>query len=94
MTEIKLPDFLDLRFAQELGALALLDAALVVAEQTLRLEHAELDTVLRAVDLQRPAEVVLAAVLTDRFREVRSLLGAYTDAVRHSDAVRHHDIPF
>jgi hypothetical protein len=85
VTKIELPDVLDLRLANELGALALLEAALVVADQSLRLEHAEIDG-LRDADPQSMPEGValLASLLSERFRELRSLLGAYAVGVRRS----------
>jgi hypothetical protein len=100
MTRVHLPDLFDLQMAHELGALAVLDVSLVVADQSLRLQHApaareDIDSALHFVDPDRPAHVVLAAVLTDRFREVRALLGAYNDAVRSAALVRDNsDIPF
>jgi hypothetical protein len=85
MTKIELPDLLELRLANELGALALLEAALVVADQSLRLEHAEIDRVLRDAGQPVPEGLtLLASLLSERFRELRSLLGAYAVGVRRS----------
>ncbi len=85
MTRMELPDTIDLSVAPELGALALLDASLVVADQALRLEHAELEHALRRHDPNRPPEALVASLLTERFRELRSLLGIYVVAVRRDD---------
>ena len=92
MTRLDLPDVFDLRRAPELGALALLDAALVVADEALHLEHAALDRILRRPDPERPREVIVAALLAARLRELRALVAAYVAASRGPDCC--DEIPF
>lgn len=92
MTQMALPDTIDIAVAPELGALALLDAALVVADHVLHVQHVELEDILRRFDFDRPPDAVIAALLAQRLRELRSLLALYTATVQRigpSD-----DIPF
>ena len=92
MTQMELPDTIDLAVAPELGSLALLDAALVVADHALHLEHANLPDILQGLDFERPPDAIVAARLAQRFRELRSLLALYTAAVQRIGG--HDDIPF
>jgi hypothetical protein len=92
MTALDFPDSIDLRVAPELGALALLDAALVVADHALHVEHAELDAALRRLDPDRPPEFFIAALLAGRLRELRTLVAAYIVAVRRAGCC--DDLPF
>ena len=92
MTQMELPDTIDLAVAPELGALALLDAALVVAGHALHIEHADLEDILRRFASERPPEALVAALLVVRFRELRSLLALYTAAVQRIGGGG--DIPF
>jgi hypothetical protein len=92
MTQMELPDTIDLAVAPELGSLALLDAALIVADHALHIEHANLADILRGFDFERPPDALVAALLTARFRELRSLLALYTAAVQRIGD--NQDIPF
>ncbi len=92
MTQLELPDTIDLAVAPELGALALLDAALVVAGHALHIEHIDLDDILRRRDFDRPPDAIVAVLLAQRFRELRSLLALYTAAVQRIGGGG--DIPF
>jgi hypothetical protein len=92
MTQMELPDTIDLAVAPELGALALLDAALVVADHALHIEHIDLDDILRRRDFERPPDAIVAVLLAQRFRELRSLLALYTAAVQRIGGGG--DIPF
>jgi hypothetical protein len=96
MITIQLPDSYDIRRAHERGVLALLDAALVVADQILHVEYPYLKFALNPDDPERPPDLVTAHLLVNRIRELQSLLGLHGAAVR---AMRHEneaedDIPF
>lgn len=82
MITIHLPDSYDLRLAQERGVLALLDAALVVADQALHVEYPYLKFALNPDDLERPPDLVTAHLLVNRIRELQGLLGLHGAAVR------------
>jgi hypothetical protein len=92
MTQMELPDTIDLAVAPELGVLALLDAALIVADHALHIEHVELEDILRRFDFDRPPDAMIAALLSQRFRELRSLLALYTAAIQRIGVS--DDIPF
>lgn len=92
MTTIHLPDSVDLRTMPELGALALLDAALVVADQVLEREHANLYSALERPGIERTPEVVIAYLLVRSMTDLRRLLGLYAAAVRRSQPPS--DLPF
>lgn len=90
MISVELPETADLRAAPELAALALLHAALVVADQALRREHGDLDGLL---GFERPAELVAAYALGHAIHELRALLVVYAKAARRPTA--HPDeLPF
>lgn len=92
MRSLELPDSIDLRTAPELGSLALLDAALIIAAETLRLEHADLGAVLQQADIRRPPDALIAALVAERCREMRALLRMYAAAVRRLHSA--DDLPF
>ena len=94
MTMLELPDTFDLRTAPELGALALLDAALAVADQVLRREHAQLDTALERPGVERAPEVIAAYLLVHNMRNLRCLLALYGVAVRRAMNHGIDDLPF
>ncbi len=79
----------------ELASPGLLCAALETADRVLNLEYADLGAVLLRPNIERYPEIIIAAVLTQRFRETRQLLDMYVAATR-----RHHgddcgdDLPF
>jgi hypothetical protein len=75
-----LPDLDRLRDAPERGPLALLLAALDVADSALRLEHPRLDFVPQPPFLP-PATELIAELLMARFEELATLLARYSDAV-------------
>jgi len=93
VTLIALPTLDMLRAAPELGALVILDAALVTAEETLLAHHpaADLDGDLPG---DAPPDGVLAAVLIARFDELHHLLGRYQIAVRSARRAANDDFPF
>ena len=93
MTLLALPTLDLLRAAPELGALVILDAALVTAEETLLAHHpaADLDADLPG---DAPPDGVLAAVLIARFDELHHLLGRYHLAVRSALRATNDDFPF
>jgi hypothetical protein len=80
----ELPDCRDLREAPQLATLALLDAALLVVDQTLRLEHSELKAQAYPLPPDNSPEVLLAALLAERIRELRALIAAHLTNVRHA----------
>lgn len=89
MPSFDLPDSRDLRTAPQLAPLALLDAALLTADQALRLEHYQLRSP-NPHDLDEPPESLLAVLLAERIRELHALVAAYiTNAHRACQ-----DIPF
>lgn len=82
MTALELPDCSDLRHAPELALLALIDSALLVATEALRLEYPGIEaSQLRRVE--HAPHVLLAFLLLERFRELRFLLANYHAVVRH-----------
>ena len=86
----ELPDCRDLRKAPQLGPLALLDAALLVVDQALRLEHSQLRSHTCPLDSDNSPEVLLAALLAERIRELRALIAAHLTNLHHAG----QDIPF
>lgn len=76
----------------ELGALALLDAALVVADQVLEREHANLYSALERPGIERNPEVAIAYLLVRSMTDLRRLLSLYAAAVRRSQSPS--DLPF
>lgn len=94
MSSIRLPDSLDLRTMPELGALTLLDAALAIAAQTLRREHADIHGCLDPDTIERSPEAVVAYLLVRSMSDLRNLLGLYADTVRRSPRIATDDIPF
>jgi hypothetical protein len=84
----ELPDGSDLRAAPELAILALLDAALTIAAETLRSEHPGLDAASQRRSVEYAPHVLVAYLLLQRFREIRGLLANYRSAVcRGSDGL-------
>jgi hypothetical protein len=80
---LALPTPAQLRAAPELAALALLDAALVTAEEALLAHHpglGDLDGVLHGE--RAPPEASLVPILVARFDELHHLLARYHLAVR------------
>lgn len=92
MTRIDLPEAADLRRAQDAGVLALLDAALLVAEQALRAEHPALDPGFPLAAPELPSDTITAILLIRRMSDLRCLLGLYAAA----DCARpnYDDLPF
>lgn len=82
MTPSAPPDGSDLRAAPELAILAVLDAALAIATETLRAEHPGLDAAGQRRGVEHAPHVLLAYLLLRRFPELRGLLANYRDAVR------------
>jgi hypothetical protein len=87
-----------LRRAPERSALALLDAALAVAENALYAEHPSLDDALDETSPLIASTLVTALMLVRRIDEIRRLLAFYELALRN--ALGEHepdfdcDIPF
>jgi hypothetical protein len=95
MITIQLPDSCDLRLARERGVLALLDAALVVADQALHVQYPYLKFALSPDDPERPPDLVTAHLLVNRIRELQGLLGLHGAALRATrDTDDEDDIPF
>jgi hypothetical protein len=89
------PDPRELLQNPELASLALLRAALDTADCVLNLEYADLDAVLFRPNIERHPELLIAAVLTERFRETRQLLDMYVAATRrHRGDDTDDDLPF
>lgn len=82
MTAVHIPDAIDLRTAPELAALAVLDAALAVADHVLRYEHVHLEA---AESPLAPRDAKLALCIVAACRDLRRLLRAYDNAVRPTD---------
>jgi hypothetical protein len=81
----------------ELASLGLLRAALDTADCVLNLEYADLGAVLLRPNIERNPEVLVAAVLSQRFREIRQLLDMYVAATRRHLGDEHDvfdDLPF
>jgi hypothetical protein len=92
---LHLPESSDLSVAQQRGVLALLDAALVVADQALRVEHPALQVALDPIFPEPSADVMAAFFLVHRIRDLRSLLVLYGAAVhRIHDDGEDFDDPF
>jgi len=76
---LTLPSRDDIHVAPELAPLAVLDAALAVAEQVLCVEHT-LD-VSDVPDTEDPTTLVVAKLVAGRIIELRGLLACYRGAV-------------
>jgi hypothetical protein len=97
MIAVPLPESSDLRVARQRGVLALLDAALLVADQALRVEHPDFQTALNPAVPDPPPDVTAAFFLVHRIRDLRSLLLVYGAAVRRNQDDGdddYDDIPF
>ncbi len=96
MHAVVLPDLKRLGLLPERGVLALLLAALDVADSTLRIEHPCLDFEPPAHDHLPPTTELLAELLLARFAELQNLITRYNAAA--DDAVQPHsgrdDLPF
>jgi len=86
MNTLELPQSRHLRRAPHLASLALLDAAIVITEQALRVEHTELDydVAAKALEKQHPPELRIAALVVDRLRELHALIAIYRDGARRA----------
>lgn len=89
MPSFDLPDSRDLRKAPQLAPLALLDAALLMVDQALRLEHSHL-RVAHPPELDEPPETLLSVLLAERVRELHALVTAYVTSMHQAC----QDIPF
>jgi hypothetical protein len=90
-----LPTHAQLRAAPQLAALAILDAALLTAEEALLAHHPARDDF--DGDLHGPSpppDHLLAAILVARLDELHHLLGRYNVAVRTSLRAANDDFPF
>lgn len=92
MIRIELPESAELRCAQEGGVLALLDAALVVAEQALRAEHPAIDPGFPLDASELPSDTITAILLIRRMYDLRRLLSLYAAAARNPPD--YEDLPF
>jgi len=78
MITTAIPTSQDLRAAPELAALALLDAALVTAEEALLAFHPAVDDLVGTFQGQTPPlRCAIAAILVARFEELHELVGWY-----------------
>ena len=94
MITLALPTPAQLRAAPELAALAILDAALVTAEEVLLAHHpnlGDLDGVLHGE--RAPPDGCLVPILVASFDELHHLLGRYHVAVRAALLASDHDLP-
>jgi hypothetical protein len=97
MISTSLPTPAQLRAAPQLAALAILDAALVTAEEMLLAHHPardNLDGDLDGTEGTSSLEGSLVAVLIARFDELHHLLGRYYAAVRAALLAANDDFPF
>ncbi len=96
MIPIKVPTPMLLRVAPHLAALAILDAALIAAEEVLLANHPalrDLDLVLNG-DRAPPPEGSLIPILIAHFDELRDLLRRYNLVVQADILAPDDDIPF
>lgn len=91
MITTALPTPAQLRAAPQLAALAILDAALVTAEEVLLAHHPDLGD----LDRERaPPDGSLVPILVAHFDELHYLLGRYHAAVRAALLDPNDDLPF
>jgi hypothetical protein len=92
MIATHLPDEYQIRTAPQRGALALLDAHLVVGEHALKAAHSGFVGLPHA----EPRKCTIARLLVERFRELRCLLAAYEQLVINSSPAKDddEDIPY
>lgn len=81
MTPVEMPDSSELHGAPELAILAVLDAALASATETLHLQHPGLEAACKRRGVEHAPPVLVAYLLLQRFRELRGLLANYRAAV-------------
>jgi len=94
MITTAIPTPAQLRAAPQLAALAILDAALVTAEEVLLAHHPALGDLDGALHGDRaPPDGSLVPILVARFDELHHLLGRYHAAVRAALAAA-DDFPF
>jgi hypothetical protein len=95
MTTTAIPTPVELRAAPELAALAILDAALITAEEVLLAHHpdiGDLDGILYGE--RAPPDDSLVPILVAHFDELHYLLGRYHGAVRAARLTPNDGIPF
>jgi hypothetical protein len=95
MSITRIPTPAQLRVAPQLAALAILDAALITAEEALLAHHPvldELDVILHGDP--PPPDGCLVPILIAHFDELHHLLGRYQAAVRTSLLAVSNDFPF
>jgi len=83
MTVVLLPAPSQLLCNPELASLSLLRVAIETADRVINLQYADLGAVLCRPNVERHPETLLAAILTQHFRETRRLLDMYVAATRH-----------
>jgi hypothetical protein len=92
---IKIPTPVLLRIAPHLAALAILDAALVTAEEVLLANHPALQHIDAVLNGERaPPEGSLIPILIAHFDELRHLLRRYHLAVQADLLAKDDDFPF
>ena len=95
MSTTSIPTPAQLRAAPELAALAILDAALITAEEALLAHHpdiGDLDGILHGE--RAPPDDSLVPILVAYFDELHYLLGRYHLAVRAALLAPNDDFPF
>lgn len=95
MSTTAIPTPAQLRAAPELAALAILDAALITAEEALlahRPDIGDLDGILHGE--RAPPDSSLVPILIAHFDELHYLLGRYHVAVRAALLAPNDDFPF
>lgn len=88
MNTLDFPESHQLRKAPQLASLTLLDAALVVAQQSLLIQHP--DIYVRSPERQ-PPEIRVATLLVERLRELHAMLALYRTTAQHA---ADEDIPY
>lgn len=95
MITTALPTPAQLRAAPQLAALAILDAALVTAEEVLLAHYPELGSLDGVLNGERaPPDGDLVPILVAHFDELHHLLGRYHLAVRAALLAPSDDFPF
>jgi hypothetical protein len=95
MITTAIPTAQDLRAAPELAALAVLDAALVTAEEMLLAYHPAVDDLVGTFQGHTPPlRCAIAAILVARFVELHELVGWYRLVNKPSRDSAADDFPF
>jgi hypothetical protein len=95
MITTAIPTPAQLRAAPQLAALAILDAALLTAEEVLLAHHPDLGDLDAVLQRERaPPDDALVPILVAHFDALHHLLGRYHAAVRTALLAPNDDFPF